>query len=68
MNRTSRPGCICRYPVEDSTWTPEAELIDPAKLIEDFYFAAEAEGIPKTRTSLTLLQEAVEAGWATRKA
>jgi hypothetical protein len=57
-----------RYPVEDSTWTPEAELPKPVKLIEEFNSAAEIEGISLSNSTLNLLQEAVDAGWADREA
>ncbi|KAF8491108.1 hypothetical protein JB92DRAFT_1281793 [Gautieria morchelliformis] len=55
------------YPAEDSTWTPESELPKPVKLIEEFKSTAEVEGILQFNSTLHLLREAVDAGWADRK-
>lgn len=60
------PTCD-RYPANESTWTPHAELGNVAKLIKDFETTAKQEGLKLKRMPLVLLQQAVDAGWAIKK-
>ncbi|KAF8587216.1 hypothetical protein K439DRAFT_1338741, partial [Ramaria rubella] len=51
------------YSAEESTWTPNNDLANVTKLAEDFETVAKAEGISLSASSLTLLKEAVDAGF-----
>jgi hypothetical protein len=45
-------------------WEDEDSMVNPQRLIEDFYLAAQGEGFRNSDTHSTmLLDEAVEAGW-----
>ena len=57
-----------RYPAEVASWTPADELSDPAKLIESFELTAKTEGVALSYSSpLSLLHEAVDAGWGVKE-
>ncbi|KII87569.1 hypothetical protein PLICRDRAFT_639769 [Plicaturopsis crispa FD-325 SS-3] len=52
------------YPISQATWTPEEHMGYFAKLQEDFYEAAAAEGLDvDDDTQTLLLQDATDGGW-----
>lgn len=57
---------VSRYDVSECSWMPGDELPKPAKLIENFEIAAQAEGVILPDKPLTLLKEALDGGWDKR--